>query len=455
MADIDQYLRSQSERFEDDLCDLLRIPSVSALPEHTEDVHRAADWLNDRFRRLGFSSEVVATEGHPLVIAESPQVEGAPTVLVYGHYDVQPADPLEKWTTPPFAPARRGGNLYARGATDDKGQMLTHVLAADAWVACRGGLPLNLKFVIEGEEEVGSRALEKYLAEQPDRLAADCVVISDGAQFAPGVPAICYGLRGIAYYELNVTGPNRDLHSGSFGGSVTNPAGALAKVLAGMVDERGRVTIPGFYDDVVPFSDRERRLLADLPFDEAEYLLQLGVTGAWGEEGYTLLERRWARPSYDVCGLWSGYQGEGAKTVLPATAGAKFSFRLVPHQDPHKITQGLKWLLTELCPAGIEMELLDLHGSPGLLVSLESPYVEAASRAIDHAFGRRPVFTREGGSIPIVAALHDALGADVLLLGWGQNDDNTHAPDEKISLADFHHGIAASARLWEELTRTL
>ncbi len=454
MADIDQYLRSQRERFENDLCNLLRIPSVSALPEHRADIRRAADWLNDRFRRLGFSSEVVATEGHPLVIAESGRVEGAPTVLVYGHYDVQPADPIEKWTSPPFEPARRGGNLYARGATDDKGQMLTHVLAAEAWMACRGGLPLNLKFVIEGEEEVGSRALEKYLAEQPDRLAADCVVISDGAQFAPGVPAICYGLRGIAYYQLHVTGPNRDLHSGSFGGSVTNPAGALAKVLAGMVDDRGRVTIPGFYDDVAPLSDRERRLLAELPFDEAEYLLQLGVTGAWGEEGYTLLERRWARPSYDVCGLWAGYQGEGAKTVLPATAGAKFSFRLVPHQDPHKITQGLKWLLTELCPPGIEMELLDLHGSPGLLVSLESPYVEAASRAIDHAFGRRPVFTREGGSIPIVAALHDALGADVLLLGWGQNDDNTHAPDEKISVADFHRGIAASARLWEELAHT-
>ncbi len=329
--------------------------------------------------------------------------------------------------------------------------MLTHVLSAEAWLQCRGGLPLNVKYVIEGEEEVGSRALEQYLAGHADRLAADCIVISDGAQFAPDVPAICYGLRGIAYYELRVTGPNRDLHSGSFGGSITNPANALAKVLAGMVDDRGRVQVPGFYDDVVPMTDRERRLLAELPFDKTNYLLQAGVTGAWGEEGYTLLERRWARPSYDVCGLWSGYQGEGAKTVLPATAGAKFSFRLVPNQAPQKITNGLKWLLTELCPPGIEMELVDLHGSPGLVVSLDSPCVDAAARAIEHAFGRRPVFTREGGSIPIVTALHEALHADVLLLGWGQNDDNTHAPDEKISLADFHRGIRASARLWQEL----
>jgi len=454
MADIDNYLRSRSDRFEEDLCDLLRIPSVSAQPEHRDDVRRAADWLNDRFRRLGFSTEVIPTDGHPLVVAESARVEGAPTALVYGHYDVQPADPIGRWTSPPFQPTRRGGNLYARGATDDKGQMLTHLLSAEAWLHCRGGLPLNLKYVIEGEEEVGSRSLAKFLAGQADRLAADCIVISDGAQFAPGIPAICYGLRGIAYYELRVKGPNRDLHSGSFGGSVTNPANALAKVLAGMVDDRGRVTIPGFYDDVVPMTDRERRLLAELPFDEAEYLLQAGVVGAWGEEGYTLLERRWARPSYDVCGLWSGYQGEGAKTVLPATAGAKISFRLVPHQAPHKITQGLKWLLTELCPPGIEMELADLHGSPGLLVPLESPYIDAAARAIEHAFDRRPVFTREGGSIPIVAALHEALDADVLLLGWGQNDDNTHAPDEKLALADFHHGIRASARLWEELAHT-
>ncbi len=451
MTDIDQYLNSQAERFEEDLCELLRIPSVSAKPEHQADVRRAAEWVAARFEGIGLRSEVIATEGHPLVIAESAQVKDAPTVLVYGHYDVQPVEPVDKWTAPPFEPTRRNGNLYARGATDDKGQMLTHLLSAEAWLKCRGSLPLNLKYVIEGEEEVGSRSLEKYLADHADRLAADCVVISDGAQFAPGMPAICYGLRGIAYYELRLTGPNRDLHSGSFGGSVTNPANALAKMLAGLVDAQGRVTLPGFYDNVVPMTDRERQSLAELPFDETAHLRRLGVTGAAGEEGYTLLERRWARPTYDLCGLWAGYQGEGAKTVLPASAGAKISFRLVPNQVQAKITGGLQRRLEELCPPGIEMELIDLHGSPGVLVSLDSPYIDAAGRALEQAFGRPPVFTREGGSIPIVASLHEALKAEVLLLGWGQDDDNAHAPDEKISLADFHHGIRASARLWQEL----
>ncbi len=278
-------------------------------------------------------------------------------------------------------------------------------------------------------------------------------MVSDGGQFAPGVPAITYGLRGIAYYELHVRGPNRDLHSGSFGGSVTNPANALAQILAGLIDRRGRVTVPGFYDDVVPLSDREREEMAAMPFDEKQYFAQIGVAGATGEEGYTALERRWARPTFDISGLWGGYQGEGAKTVLPASAGAKFSFRLVPNQDPAKITAGLKRKLAELCPPGVELELIEHHGAPGVLVPLDSPYVEAAARAIEYAFGRRPVFTREGGSIPIVTTFHQQLKADTLLLGWGQDDDNTHSPNEKFSLADFHRGIQASARLWEELSK--
>ncbi|NQU26238.1 MAG: M20/M25/M40 family metallo-hydrolase, partial [Candidatus Nealsonbacteria bacterium] len=286
-----------------------------------------------------------------------------------------------------------------------------------------------------------------------DRLACDCVVISDGGQFAPGRPAITYGLRGIAYYELRVKGPDRDLHSGSFGGSVTNPANTLAKLLAALVDDRGRVQLPGFYDDVVPLTDRERKEFAALDFDEQAYFEQVGVTGATGEADYTALERRWARPTYDVCGLWSGYQGEGAKTVLPATAGAKFSFRLVPDQDPEKITAALQRKLAELCPPGIELELIDLHGAPGVLVPLDSPYVAAAAAAIEHGFGCRPVYTREGGSIPIVTVFHETLGADTLLLGWGQDDDNTHSPNEKFCLADFHRGIKASARLWEELSK--
>ncbi len=453
MSPIDQYLDSHAERFEDELCELLRIPSISAQPDRRDDLRRTAEWVADQFRRLRFDVEIIPTDGHPLVFAQSPTVPDAPTALVYGHYDVQPVEPLDQWISPPFEPTRRDGNLYARGATDDKGQMFTHIKSAEAWMTVEGRLPINLKYLIEGEEEVGSHGLEHYLAQHADRLACDCVVISDGSQFAPGIPAITYGLRGIACYELRVHGPNRDLHSGSFGGSVTNPAIALTKILAGLIDHKSRITIPGFYDDVVPLSDREREAMAAMPFDEKHYFEQIGVAEAMGEEGYTALERRWARPTFDISGLTSGYQGEGAKTVLPATASAKFSFRLVPNQDTAKITSGLKWRLAELCLPGVELELIDQHGSPGVLASLDSPAMAAAARAIEHAFGRPPVYTREGGSIPIVTAFSKQLKTDTLLIGWGQDDDNTHSPNEKISLADFHRGIRASARLWEELAK--
>ncbi len=424
---------------------------MSADPKCKADIIQAAQWLAEQLKRLNFSSEVIPTDGHPLVFAQSPVISGATTVLVYGHYDVQPADPLDKWITPPFEPSRRNGNLFARGATDDKGQVLTHVKGAEAWVKTAGKLPINLKFLIEGEEEVGSHALEKFMENHSARLACDCAVISDGNQFAPGVPAICYGLRGIMCYELRLTGPNRDLHSGSFGGAVTNPANALTQILAGLIDGQGRIQIPGFYDDVVPLTDRERKEFAALPFDEPGFFRQIGVDAAMGEQGYTSLERRWARPTFDICGMWSGYQGEGAKTVLPSTSGAKISFRLVPNQNPEKITAGLKQKLNQLCPPGIRFELIDAHGSPAVMVPLDSPYIEAAARAIQHAFGRRPVFTREGGSIPIVADFSNKLKAETLLLGWGQDDDNAHSPNEKFALADFHRGIKASAQLWEEL----
>jgi acetylornithine deacetylase/succinyl-diaminopimelate desuccinylase-like protein len=453
MSAIDDYLHEQAERFEQELDQWLCIPSVSTDPAHRSDVHRAAEWVANQFRRLGFATEIVATAGHPLVLATSPEVEAARTVLVYGHYDVQPPDPLDQWASPPFLPTRREGDVFARGAADDKGQMLTHLFSAEAWIAVEGGLPLNLKYLIEGEEEVGSPGLEQFVAQSPQRLACDCIVVSDSCQFAPGQPAITYGLRGIVYYELEVVGPNRDLHSGSFGGSVTNPANALAKMLGAVVDERGKVQVPGFYDDVVPISERERSQFALLPFDEKHYWAQLGVSGATGEAGYTTLERRWARPTFDVCGLTSGYQGEGAKTIVPAKASAKVSFRLVPNQDPEKIAEAFRSMLLGLCPDGIRIHLRQLAASPGLLVPLDSPYVQAAARAIEYAFGRSPVFTREGGSIPVIATLHRTFQADTLLLGWGQNDDNTHSPNEKFSLADFHRGIRASARLWQELGR--
>ena len=453
MSAIDEYLSAQAERFEQELCQLLRIPSVSTDPAYRADIDRAAQWVADHLRRLGFAAEIVPTGGHPIVLAESPPVEGAPTVLVYGHYDVQPAEPLDQWTSPPFTPTCRDGNLYARGAADDKGQMLTHLFSAEAWIAVKRRPPVNLKYLIEGEEEIGSPSLGEFVAEQTERLACDCIVISDGCQFAPGQPAITYGLRGIIYYEIELTGPSRDLHSGSFGGSVTNPANALSSMLGALVGERGKIQIPGFYDDVLPISEHERRQFALLPFDEKQYWSQLGVSEAVGESGYTTLERRWARPTFDVCGLTSGYQGQGAKTIVPAKASAKISFRLVPNQDPEKITEALEPMLADLCPPGIEMELRQMARSPGVLVPLDSPYIQAAARAIERGFGRSPVFTREGGSIPIITTLHEALRADTLLLGWGQNDDNTHSPNEKLSLADFHRGTKASAWLWQELSR--
>jgi succinyl-diaminopimelate desuccinylase len=321
----------------------------------------------------------------------------------------------------------------------------------------QGRLPLQLKFLIEGEEEVGSESLHQLLDDASrsdfrDMLRCDVVVISDTSQFAPGQPAITYGLRGIAYFELRLTGPKQDLHSGTFGGAVTNPANSLARLLAALVDERGRVQVPGFYDDVIDLSDRERRKLAALPFDERAFMKQLGVEGLSGEQGYTALERRWARPTFDINGLTSGYQGEGAKTVLPGRATAKFSFRLVPNQDPKKIAAGLQQMLQELCPVGIKMELIDMHGAPGVVVPLDNPFIAAAAKAIEHGFGRAPVFIREGGSIPIVTAFREKLGVDTLLLGWGLDDDNTHSPNEKFCLADFHRGIKASAYLWQAIS---
>ncbi|MGI9429408.1 MAG: dipeptidase [Bythopirellula sp.] len=451
LSEVYGFVEQNRQQFEDDLCELLRIPSVSADSQFAGDVRRAADWLVDHLSGFGLSVELIETPGHPLVYAESPPVAGAPVALVYGHYDVQPPDPLDQWVTPPFEPTQRDGNLFARGATDDKGQMLTHVKSVQAWLAATGKLPLQVKLLIEGEEEVGSEHLETFIDENQAKLACDCVVISDTAQFARGIPAITYGLRGIAYYEVHLTGPNSDLHSGVFGGAVTNPANTLHRLLAAIVDDQGRVQLPGFYDDVVPLTDREREEFRKLPFDESAFEAQLDVAGLSGEAGYTTLERRWARPSFDVNGIWGGYQGEGAKTVLPGKAAAKFSFRLVPNQDPQQITASLREFFEPLVPPGIKLELIDYHGAPGIAMPLDSPYLEAAAEAIESGFGKRPVFIREGGSIPIVNTFAETLDADVLLLGWGQNDDNLHAPNEKFSLADFHRGIRASAALWSSL----
>ena len=446
-----EFLEQNRQQFEADLIDLLRIPSISADSQYAGDVRRAADWMVEHLQGFGLAAELHETPGHPVVYAETDPVPGAPVVLVYGHYDVQPPDPLDLWVTPPFEPDIREGNIYARGATDDKGQMLTHVKSVQAWLAVNKKLPVQVKLLIEGEEEVGSENLASFLEANAEKLACDCVVVSDTSQFARGVPAITYGLRGIAYYEIHLTGPNRDLHSGVFGGAVTNPVNALNRVLTSLINDDGKIQVPGFYDDVDPLSEQEKQEFAALPFDQAAYCKELDVDGTTGEAGFSTIERRWTRPSFDVHGIWGGYQGEGEKTVLPAHAAAKFSFRLVPGQDPEKITIALRKFLKEQIPTGIKMELRESHRAPGIVFPLDSPYLQAAADAIEQGFGNRPVFIREGGSIPIVSTFAEKLEADVLLLGWGQNDDNLHSPNEKFSLADFHHGICASAVLWDRL----
>ncbi|GAA4440428.1 dipeptidase [Bremerella cremea] len=453
MPDLKTFLEENREAFVESLKELLRIPSVSTDSRHKGDVKTAAEWVADRFRELKFETQVIPTEGHPIVFAQSPPVPGKPVALVYGHYDVQPPEPLELWTTPPFEPTVRDGNIVARGATDDKGQMLTHVLGAMAWMKSVGELPIQVKFLIEGEEEIGSASLGPFIEQNKELLANDVVVISDCSQFGPGQPAITYGLKGIAYFELKLTGPNRDLHSGTFGGSVRNPANTLCSMLGSLVDEHGWIHIPGFYDDVKPLTGDERENFAELPFDEESFKKQLGIDAVHGEEGYTTLERRWARPTLDINGLTSGYQGEGAKTVLPGVASAKFSCRLVPDQCPDKIADALREHLTKICPPGMKMELTAHHGSPGFVVSTDSPYIQAAKDAIEQGFGNAPVLIREGGSIPIVANFAEQLKSDVLLLGWGLDDDNTHSPNEKFNLGDFQRGIEASALLWAEIAK--
>jgi len=459
MSDLERELDSRRDAHREALFDLLRIPSVSADSAYRAGIDRAADWLVDRFRGMGLTVDRIATSTHPIVYAESPPVAGAPTVLIYGHYDVQPPDPLDLWQSPPFEPTVRDGKVYARGSTDDKGQLLTHVLSAETWLATEGPLPIQLKFLIEGEEECGSEGLGELLDGKlsilgkpaMEGLKCDVAVISDTCQFAPGQPAITYGLKGIAYFQVDLVGPSIDLHSGSFGGAVTNPANTLARLLASLVGEDGRVRIPGFYDDVRPLTDDERRAYASLGFDENAFRAGIGVDGVTGEVGYTTLERKWARPTCDINGLWSGYQGEGAKTVLPSKAGAKFSFRLVPDQDPPKIAAALRQYLEAQLPPGIRMKLTEMHHAPAVIVPLDSPYVAAAADAIEQGFGRRPVFIREGGSIPVVTSFARKLGVDTLLLGWGQNDDAAHSPNEKFALEDFYRGIRASAALWRRL----
>lgn len=451
-ASVSAYLKQNSDRFLEELKELLRIPTVSADPECQPQMRRGAEFLHRQFSDLGFRSEIIPTPGHPIVYAEWLQAPGAPTVMVYGHYDVQPADPLDLWTTPPFEPSIRDGLIYARGATDDKGQMFTHIKSAEAWIRSVGRLPVNLKYVIEGEEEVGSRNLEDFLSANKDRLRSEVAVVSDTSQYGPGQPAITYGLRGIMAVEVTLTGPCKDLHSGIYGGAVANPATGIARLIASLHDDQGRVRIPGFYDKVQELSKLERRQFQDLGFDETAFKAELGIEALQGETGYSTIERKWARPTCEVNGLFSGYTGVGPKTIIPSKATVKITCRLVPDQDPRELTQSLHQYLKSQCPPSLRFEFKDYHGCPGFVFNPDSPYIEAAAEAVREAWGvDRVRLIREGGSIPVVQTFKDVLGIDTLLLGWGLNTDNLHSPNEHFTVADFHRGIEASSRLWARL----
>jgi acetylornithine deacetylase/succinyl-diaminopimelate desuccinylase-like protein len=451
--DTTAYLRENRERNLAELVEFLRIASVSAKSEHRDDTRRAAEWLAGQMQAAGLqSAEVIATDGHPVVLGEwRGAPAGAPTLLVYGHYDVQPPEPLDEWTSPPFEPVVRDGNLYARGSVDDKGQMYLHLKAVQAHLATHGTLPVNVVFLVEGEEEMGSPNLETFLKAHSARLACDAVMISDTSMFAPGLPSITVGLRGLAYMEVRVQGPATDLHSGVYGGAVVNPANTLAKIIAQLHDADGRVAIPGFYDRVREISAEERAGIARLPFQEEGLRAEVGAPALGGEKGWGALERTSVRPTLDVNGLLSGYTGEGAKTVLPARAMAKVSMRLVPDQDFHEVERLFTAHVKSLAPAGVTVEVEALHGGHPWHAEPSGRVFDAARRALATAFNREPVLVREGGSIPIVHYFQEILDAPVVLIGFGRPGENAHAPNEWMSIENYHVGAEAIAKLYSEL----
>src|SRR5437868_1815969 len=449
-ADLGTFLSANQTRIEQELFDFLRIPSVSAKSEHNGDTKRAAEWVKLSLDRIGVTAKIYPTAGHPIVVGEWRNAPGAPTVLIYGHYDVQPAEPLDLWTSPAFEPTVRDGKIFARGSVDDKGQLFLHIKALEAHLATRKKLPVNVVVIAEGEEEVGSEHLAEFVEKQKKLLAADSVVISDSAMFAPGLPSILSSLRGLAYFEINVQVPKGDLHSGSYGGAIVNPAIALARVLATLHDENGHIAIPGFYDKVRDWPAKIRQQMRSLPFDDKTLMKETGVASLGGEKGFTTLEKLWTRPTCEVNGLLSGYTGEGAKTVLPAKAMAKVSCRLVPDQDPSDIEKLMKAHVAKVAPKGVKVEVKTLHGGRPWRAELDGPIFEAAKSALLAAFGKEPVITGEGGSIPVVGDFERILGAPVLLVGFGLPGENAHAPDEWMSVENFRTGMVAMATLYDE-----
>ncbi len=446
------YAHQNHPRFLNELKELLRIPSVSTLPEHKGDCRRAAEALAAELTRIGMeNARLIETEGNPLVYADWLHAAGKPTALFYGHYDVQPADPLDEWLSPPFEPAERNGNLYARGAVDDKGQVWAQIKALESLLAATGSLPLNVRVIQEGEEEVGGEGIAAFVASKPPELKADFALVSDTELFAPGLPTLCVGLRGMIYTELEVRGAKSDLHSGMYGGAAPNPFMALAQMLARLKDEDGHILIPGFYDDIIPPSPAELAAWRSLPFDEEQYrIAEVGSRSLVGEAGYTVLERTWARPTLDVHGIPGGFIGAGAKTVIPAKAVAKVSMRLVPGMTPAKSFALYKAYVEKIAPAGVDVEVRLIHSGDPCLVRVDNPYIQAATRALKDVWGKETVFIRSGGSIPIVGDFDRHLGMPSVMMGFGLPDDNIHAPNEKFNLRNFELGIESIVRFLEE-----
>jgi acetylornithine deacetylase/succinyl-diaminopimelate desuccinylase-like protein len=452
MDTILSYIDQNKDRYLAELKELLAIPSVSTNKENTTDLRRCAEWVANHMRNVGLQNvQIMPTAGHPVVYGDWLNAPGKPTVLLYGHYDVQPPEPLELWTSPPFEATIRGENLYARGSADDKGQVFIHLKSIEAYMKNAGSLPINLKLLIEGEEEIGSENLEPFVKDHKDLLKADLVLISDSSMFAKGVPSICYGLRGLAYMQVDLVGPNKDLHSGSFGGTVHNPIQALSEIIAQLHDKNGRVTIPGFYDDVRSLSKKERAAYKKLPWNDRRYSKELGVRELYGEKGFTTLERVWARPTLECNGIWGGFTGEGAKTVLPSKASAKISMRLVPDQKAAKAAKLFEKQIKKLAPKTVSVNVRYIHGGEAAITPIDSPGVMAAVAALGKGFGKKPLYQREGGSIPIVVQFKQLLGLDTVLLGFGLPDENAHAPDEFINLDNFFGGIKTSVHFFNEL----
>jgi len=455
MNNVIDFINTNRDRYVEELKEYLAIPSISALPEHDKDLKACAEWTAAAMGHVGLENvRLIETPGNPVVYGDWLKAENAPTILFYGHYDVQPVDPLDLWESPPFEATVREGEIYARGAADDKGQVFMHLKAVEACLRQNGRLSANIKFILEGEEEIGSTHLDNFVREHKNELAADVVVISDSPMFDRGVPSICYGLRGLTYFQIDLRGSNTDLHSGSFGGAVANPAFVLTQILTQMKDRGGRVKIPGFYDDVRPLRDEERAQFGKLPFNERRYRNELGVPKLFGERGYTTLERLWGRPTFEVNGLSSGFTDAGAKTVIPAVAMAKVSMRLVPDQEPDNIAVLFEEYLRKVTPKTVELNLTRMHGGRPWVTDFDNPFVQAAGRAIEKGFGRRPLFNREGGSIPVVATFQEVLGLPSVLFGVGLPDENAHAPNEKLDLGNFHNGIIASAVLYDEIGKS-